>query len=77
MNISINMKIVHLAWSPHTEELFATAGKDHVALCTVKGSSIEKKVGKSKGGKITSQCSAAWINNAQYKNVLLSGGSDG
>jgi len=31
------MKIVHLAWSPNVEELFATAGKDHVAICTFDG----------------------------------------
>jgi len=76
-NVQINMKIVHLAFSPHTEELFATAGKDHVAICTISGNSVTKKVGKSKGGKIESQCSAAWINSTSHKNVLLSGGSDG
>jgi len=36
-SVSINMKIVHLAWSPNVEELFATAGKDHVAICTFDG----------------------------------------
>jgi hypothetical protein len=62
-NVQINMKIVHLAWSPHSEELFATAGKDHIAICTVKSNTVDKKVGKSKGGKIESQCSAAWVNS--------------
>ena len=71
------MKIVHLAWNPNVEEQFATAGKDHVAICTVGGGQIKKVMGKSKGGKIVSQCSAAWPNNGQFKNHILTGGSDG
>lgn len=76
--VSINMKIVHLAWSPNVEELFATAGKDHVAMCTLSGNTITVKKGKAgKGGSIESQCSAAWVNNPAHKNALLTGGSDG
>jgi hypothetical protein len=75
--VAINMKIVHLAWSPSNEMLFATAGKDHIAICTLNGKTVTMKKGKSKGGKIESQCSAAWFNNAKFKNDCLTGGSDG
>jgi len=53
-SVEINMKVVHLAWNPHSPELFATAGKDHVLLCTVNGNQIKKQKGKSKTGKIES-----------------------
>lgn len=76
--IEINMKIVHLAWSPHDENSFATAGKDHVIFCNLKGDKIDKTKGKAgKDGKIESQCSAAWVMDPKYKGSLLTGGSDG
>jgi len=53
-SVEINMKVVHLAWNPFSEDLFATAGKDHVILCTVSGKQIKKQKGKSKSGKIAS-----------------------
>ena len=33
-SVAINMKIVHLAYSPHDDSVFATAGKDHLCICT-------------------------------------------
>jgi len=73
-SISINMKIVHLAWSPVVENMFATSGKDHVAICTVEKDKITKKMGSSKGGKMQSHCSVAWANDDANKNVFFSGG---
>lgn len=53
--VAINMKVVHLAWSPVNEELFGTAGKDHVTMCTLGADKKVKMVkGKAKGGKIES-----------------------
>lgn len=53
--VSINMRIGHLAFHPITEELFATAGKDHMCLCTYDGKSkIDLKKGKAGKGKIES-----------------------
>jgi len=76
--IAINMKVTHLAWSPNTEEVFATAGKDHVMVCTYDGKDKVAGVkGKAGGGKIESQCSAAWINDPKYVKDIITGGSDG
>jgi WD40 repeat protein len=76
--VAINMKVVHLAWSPVTEELFGTAGKDHVTMCTL---GADKKVkmtkGKAKGGKIESQAAIAWLNDKQFANHIITGASDG
>lgn len=36
-SVQINMKVVHLAFNPCSEETFATAGKDHMALCVYDG----------------------------------------
>ena len=53
--VAINMKVVHLAWSPVTEELFGTAGKDHVTMCTLGADKTVKMVkGKAGAGKIES-----------------------
>jgi WD40 repeat protein len=78
-DVAINMKIVHLAFSPHDDNVFATAGKDHVAICTFDGKDKIKNVkGKpGKGGKIESQCSASFANDPKHKGVLFTGGSDG
>jgi WD40 repeat protein len=78
-SVAVNMKIVHLAWSPCDEMSFATAGKDHVALCVFDGKkSVKMSKGKAgKGGKIESQCSAAWLNDKKYSNHIITGGSDG
>ena len=78
-DVAINMKIVHLAFSPHDDNVFATAGKDHVAICTFDGKDKIKNVkGKpGKGGKIESQCSASFANDPKYKGTLFTGGSDG
>jgi hypothetical protein len=63
-DVAINMKVVHLAWSPTNEELFGTAGKDHVTMCTLGADKKVKMVkGKAKGGKIESQCAIAWVND--------------
>jgi len=76
--VAINMKVVHLAWSPVNEDLFGTAGKDHVTMCTL---GADKKIkmtkGKAKGGKIESQASAAWLNDKAFANHMITGGSDG
>lgn len=45
------MKVVHLAWSPITENAFATAGKDHVMVCTLEKDKI--KATKGKGATIS------------------------
>ena len=77
-SITINMKIVHLAWSPNDECAFATAGKDHLAICNLTDeTSVTKTMGKAKDGKIESQCSAAWVNDPAHKDSILTGASDG
>jgi len=49
------MKVVHLAFSPTSEETFATAGKDHLALCVYDGAkAIKMTKGKAGKGKIES-----------------------
>ena len=53
-SVTINMKVVHLAFSLFDESVFATAGKDHLAICTLNGKTIEKKMGKGKGGTVDS-----------------------
>ena len=47
----INMKVIHLAWSPSSEEKFATAGAKHVMVCTLNKDKIDKKKGKGSKGK--------------------------
>lgn len=75
---AINMKVVHLAWNPNTETQFATAGKDHVAICDFDGKKACKMTkGKAGKGKIESQCSAAFLNDKKYSNMIITGGSDG
>lgn len=49
------MKVVHLDYSPLDDNLFATAGKDHMMLCTMSGKTIKGAKAKSKGGNVTSQ----------------------
>jgi hypothetical protein len=44
--VQINQKIVHLAMNNFDDNLFATAGKDHVAFCTWDGKTLTKKMGK-------------------------------
>jgi len=77
MTCDINMKVVHLAWSPIKEDVFATAGKDHVMICSLLKDKVDKKKGKTKGGKIESQCSVAWIDDSKFAQDCLTGGSDG
>lgn len=74
-DVAINMKVVHLAWSPTSENTFATAGKDHMVLCTYEGGKkITMKKGKAgKGGKLESQCSVAFSNDPARKNDVLTG----
>jgi hypothetical protein len=50
--VQINMKVVHLAFHPCSEETFATAGKDHLALCVFDGAKTIK-MNKGKAGKST------------------------
>ena len=72
------MKVVHLAWSPNDLNVFATAGKDHVMIVTMGDDKKCKGVkGKAKGGKIESQCSAAFLNDPKYSKHIITGGSDG
>jgi hypothetical protein len=40
-SVNINMKVVHLEYSPLDDNLFATAGKDHVMMCHVNGATIK------------------------------------
>ena len=77
-SVQINMKVVHLAWSPTSEETFATAGKDHMALCVYDGAkSVKMTKGKAGKGKIESQCSAAFSNDPAHKNAVFTGSSGG
>ena len=69
------MKIVHLSWSPNDENLFATAGKDHLCICTVNDKIVEKKMGT--GGDTVSHCAAAWVNNPNLSTTILTAGADG
>lgn len=76
-DVQIGQKIVHLKFHPTEEGRFATAGKDHLALCDFDGS---KKISKKMGtmpGKPESQCSAAWINDPKFGNDLITGGANG
>jgi WD40 repeat protein len=76
--VQINMKVAHLAWSPTNENLFGTAGKDHVTMCTLGADNKVKMVkGKAKGGNIESQCAVAWVNDKSKPNDVITGGSDG
>lgn len=52
--VQINMKVVHLAFSFFDDNVLATAGKDHLAICTLDGKKLNKKMGSAKGGKIES-----------------------
>lgn len=64
-----------MKFHPTEEGRFATAGKDHLALCDYDGGKkITKKMGQ---GKVTSQCAAAWIHDPKYSNDLITGGADG
>ena len=77
-NCAINMKVVHLAFSPHDDMTFASAGANHMCLCTYDGAkAIKMQKGKAGDGKIESQCSISFSNNAQYKTTCFTGGSDG
>lgn len=73
----INMKVVHLAFSPQNEMLFATAGKDHMALCTYDGAKAIKMTKGSSSGNIQSQCSISFSTNPNFKDTCFTGGSDG
>ena len=67
--------VAHVSFHPTEEGRFATAGKDHLALCDYDGGKkITKKMGQ---GKVTSQCAAAWINDPKFPNDLVTGGADG
>lgn len=74
-SVGINMKVVHLEYSPLDDNMFATAGKDHIMFCTVNGATIKNQKGKTKGGKVESQCAVAF--SSTKKGVCYSGGSDG
>ena len=39
--VAINMKVVHIEYSPLDDNLFATAGKDHLMVCNVSGANIK------------------------------------
>lgn len=71
------MKVVHLAFSPFDENVLATAGKDHLAICTLDGKTLGKKMGKGKGGTVDSQCAAAWSASEATKDVIFTGSSTG
>ena len=79
--VQINMKVVHLAFSGFEENVFATAGKDHLAICTLTGdgkaAKLDKKMGKGKGGTVESQCAAAWSASEATKDTIFSGSSSG
>lgn len=62
-SVAINMKVVHLAFSKTDDAVFATAGKDHMALCSIDGDKCSKKMGKGKGGKVESQAAIAWSSD--------------
>ena len=72
-NVSINMKVVHLAWCPTDDNLLATAGNKHLAVYTVE----KDKLGGPKKDTVTSMCSVAWANDEKYKGQLVCGGADG
>lgn len=72
------MKVVHLAFNPASEETFATAGKDHMALCVYDGQkTIKKTMGKAGKGKIESQCAVAFSNDPAHSASVLTGSSAG
>ena len=79
--VQINMKVVHLAFSGFDENVLATAGKDHLAICTLSGEGksckLDKKMGKGKGGTVESQCAAAWSASEATKDTIFSGSSSG
>jgi WD40 repeat protein len=74
----INMKVMHLAWSPMTEEKFATAGAKHVMICTLNKDKVDAKKGKgSKGKDVTNQCSIAFVPDEKYKDHYITGDATG
>ena len=67
---------MHVKFHPTEEGRFATAGKDHLALCEYDGGKkITKKMGSM--SKPASQCCAAWVNDPKFSNDIITGGSDG
>ena len=74
-SVGINMKVVHLEYSPLDDNMFATAGAQHMMLCTVNGATIKAAKGKSKGGQVQSQSAVAF--SCTKKGVAYSGGADG
>lgn len=40
-SVGINMKVVHLEYSPLDDNMFATAGKDHIMFCAISGANIK------------------------------------
>ena len=74
-SVKVNMKVVHLEYSPLDDNLFATAGKDHVLICHVSGANIKGQKGKSKSGKVVSQSAVAFSKSK--KEICYTGGSDG
>jgi len=75
--VQINMKVVHLAFNAFDENILATAGKDHMAICTLDGKTLNKKMGKGKGGTVDSQCAAAWSSTEATKDTIFTGSSSG
>ena len=74
-DVQIGQKVVHLNFHPTEDGRFASAGKDHLAICNFDGT---KKIDKKNAsGKVVSQCSAAWIDDPKYPNDIITGGADG
>ena len=70
------MKVAHLAWSPHSDNEFATAGKGHLATYAVKNGKADTPV-KAPSDKIgkASMCSVTYLKDT--KGHMITGGSDG
>lgn len=68
---------MQLSWNPNDPNEFATVGKDHMIVCTMKPgaeATCAKERATVKGGKPTSQSSIAWASDGK---TMFTGGADG
>jgi len=75
-SIKINYKITHLACNPVDNETFATVGKDHFYICTIKDAKVSKMSGKVKD-KTVDHCAVAFVPSSKYPNTAFTGANDG
>jgi len=75
--VVINAKVMHLAWSPHDENVFACGGDKHMNVCTLDGDKITMKKGSGGGGVVPSSYAVSWVNDPARSSSIISAGADG